>query len=82
MTHPVQDRLRSEGVRFVRLLWCDHGNVIRGKAVHVENSEGLRRGVAITRAQQAIPALYDTVAPGSGLSPVGRARLAPDWSTL
>jgi glutamine synthetase len=82
MTHPIQDRLRSEGVRFVRLLWCDHANVIRARAVHVEHSEGLRRGVAITRAQQALPVMVDAVAPGSGLGPIGRARLAPDWSTL
>ena len=27
-------RVRAEGVRSVRFLYCDHGNIIRGKAAH------------------------------------------------
>jgi glutamine synthetase len=79
----VQQRLQEAGVQYVRILWCDHANVIRGKAAHVSLlADGLPEGVGIAVAQQALPVMYDAVAPNSGLSPVGEARLVPDWHTL
>jgi glutamine synthetase len=75
--------LRNSGTRFVRVVWCDNANVIRAKAVHIAALPGyLEHGLGITAAQQAIPALFDAVVPGSGLGPVGEIRLMPDWSTL
>ena len=75
--------LVAAGVKFIRILWCDNANVIRGKAVHigalVHHQE---HGVGISPAQQAIPVMYDAVVPESGLGPVGEIRLIPDWSTL
>jgi glutamine synthetase len=75
--------LAAAGVKFIRILWCDNANVIRGKAVHigalVHHQE---HGVGISPAQQAIPVMYDAVVPESGLGPVGEIRLVPDWSTL
>jgi glutamine synthetase len=71
------------GVRFVRILWCDNANIIRGKAVHRGTlSEYVERGVGISAAQQAIPVMYDAPVPGSGLGPVGEVRLVPDWTTF
>lgn len=71
------------GIRFVRILWCDNANIIRGKAVHRGTlSDYLQHGVGICAAQQAIPVMYDAPAPGSGLGPVGEVRLVPDWDTL
>jgi glutamine synthetase len=62
---------------------CDHANVIRAKAAHRRLlDDGLPDGVGITAAQQALPVMFDAVAPDSGLSPVGEARLIPDWRTL
>ena len=81
-THALQVMLRTEAVHFVRVLWCDNANLIRAKAIHIDHGEGLRDGVAITAAQQALPVMFDAVAPDSGLGPIGRARLIPDWSTL
>ncbi|MCI0546003.1 MAG: glutamine synthetase family protein [Candidatus Rokubacteria bacterium] len=79
----VERRLRKAGVEYVRILWCDNANVIRGKAAHLGLLvDGLPDGVGITVAQQALPVMYDAVVPDSGLSPVGEARLLPDWSTL
>ncbi len=80
--HALQRALQAAEIRFVRILWCDNANVIRGKAVHVAALESLGHGVGITVAQQALPVMYDAVAPGSGLEPVGEALLAPDWSTF
>ena len=80
--HALQRALQAAEIRFVRILWCDNANVIRGKAVHVAALESLRHGVGITVAQQALPVMYDAVAPGSGLEPVGEVLLAPDWSTF
>ncbi len=78
----LQD-LDALGVRFVRILWCDNANVIRGKAVHRGTlSDYLKQGVGISAAQQAVPVMYDAPAPGSGLGPVGEVRLVPDWNTF
>jgi glutamine synthetase len=79
----IQQKLESEQIRFVRLLWCDNANVIRAKAFHtVFLQEHYTQGISISVAQQAIPVMYDAVAPESGLGPVGEAWLVPDWSTL
>jgi glutamine synthetase len=74
--------LRSSGVKFIRTLWCDNANIIRGKAIHIGALEQhLDYGVGISAAQQAIPVMYDAVVPGTGLGPVGEVRLMPDWSS-
>ena len=83
MDSEILQSIDDAGVRFVRILWCDNANIIRGKAVHrVTLSEYLKHGVGISAAQQAIPVMYDAPAPGSGLGPVGEVRLVPDWNTL
>lgn len=75
--------LSQNAIRFVRILWCDNANIIRGKAFHASFlNEHYEHGIGISMAQQAIPALYDAVVPDSGLSPVGEVWLTPDWSTL
>jgi len=75
--------LKSQGIRFVRVVWCDNGNVIRGKAIHIDSlADRMEVGVGLSAAQQAIPVMADAVAPGSGLGPVGEVWLTPDWSTL
>jgi glutamine synthetase len=79
----VQKQLQEAGVQYVRILWCDNANIIRGKAAHISLlADGLPDGVGIAMAQQALPVMYDAVVADSGLSPVGEARLVPDWSTL
>ena len=80
---PGVSQALAAGVRFVRVLWTDNANVIRAKAVHASVLPGVAAtGVGITVAQQALPVMYDAVAPNSGLGPIGEARLVPDWSTL
>lgn len=79
----IQQQLQTANVQFVRILWCDHANVIRAKAAHISLlADGLPAGVGLAAAQQALPVMYDAVVPDSGLSPVGEVRLVPDWSTL
>ena len=83
MNRELRQILEQQNIRFVRLLWCDNANVIRGKAFHTGFLEEHRhQGISIAIAQQAIPVMYDMVAPDSGLSPVGEAWLVPDWSTF
>jgi len=83
MSTDLHKFLEAQNIRFVRVLWCDNANVIRGKAFHIGFlEEHQQHGVSISIAQQAIPVMYDAVAPGSGLGPVGEAWLIPDWSTL
>ena len=72
MEKEVLQTLDTAGIRFVRILWCDNANIIRGKAVHRGTiSDYLKHGVGISAAQQAIPVMVDAPAPGSGLGPVG-----------
>ncbi|MBW4657191.1 MAG: glutamine synthetase family protein [Drouetiella hepatica Uher 2000/2452] len=82
MNRELRQTLEQQNIRFVRVLWCDNANVIRGKAFHTGFlAEHQHRGISIAIAQQAIPVMYDAVAPDSGLSPVGEAWLVPDWTT-
>jgi glutamine synthetase len=79
----LKQQIKDQKIRFVRVLWCDNANVIRGKAFHTDFLEEHQiHGVSISQAQQAIPVMYDAVVPESGLTPVGEAWLAPDWSTF
>lgn len=83
MESALSTSLAAAGVKFIRILWCDNANVIRGKAVHIGAlAHHHEHGVGISAAQQAIPVMYDAVVPESGLGPVGEIRLVPDWSTL
>ncbi|MBE9156863.1 glutamine synthetase [Nodosilinea sp. LEGE 06152] len=86
-TAAILARLKESSTRFVRVVWCDNGNVIRGKAIHInalarqlEGGEAV--AVGLSAAQQAIPVVADAVAPGSGLGPVGEVWLVPDWRTI
>jgi len=75
--------LTEQGTKFVRILWCDNANIIRGKAFHIGIlADHQDQGIGIAMAQQGVPVMYDAIAPNSGLSPVGEAWLVPDWSTL
>ena len=80
---PIEAQLDAYRPRFIRLLWCDNANQIRAKAFHVSQLDAHRdHGIGISVAQQAVTALVDAPAPGSGLGPVGEVWLRPDWSTL
>ncbi|QDU75366.1 Glutamine synthetase [Bremerella volcania] len=73
----------DDDIRFVRVLWTDNANVIRGKAIHRRGlANYVEHGVGITAAAQAMPAMYDAVIPESGLGPIGEIRLVPDFATL
>ncbi|BAY28026.1 L-glutamine synthetase [Calothrix sp. NIES-2100] len=79
----IKKSLHEAGVKFVRILWCDNANIIRGKAVHLKMlSHYFEHGVGISAGEQGIPVMYDAIAPDSGVAPVGEIRLVPDWSSL
>jgi glutamine synthetase len=79
----IRHLLDRAAVKFVRVLWCDNANVIRGKAIHTGRLDAyLAHGVGISPAQQAIPVMYDVPVAEAGLTPVGEIRLLPDWDTL
>ena len=82
MIETLRHLLKASDVSFLRILWCDNANIIRVKATHINNLEGLEKGVSIAAAQQALPVMFDAIAPNSGLGPVGEAQLVPDWSSL
>ena len=83
MNHQLFSSLEKNKIRFVRILWCDNANIIRGKAVHRSRlSHYLTHGVGIAKAQQALPVMMDAIVAGTGLGPVGEVRLVPDWTTI
>ncbi len=75
--------LDADGIKFIRILWCDNANIIRGKAIHRAALEHhVEHGVGISCAQQSVPAMYDAVTVESGLTPVGEVRLIPEWDSF
>ncbi len=57
------DLLKSGGIKFLRIMWCDNGNVIRSKAIHIPSFkrhlhnngwEELRSEEFICKLEQAI----------------------------
>ena len=83
MSQDLIQSLQSAGVKFLRLVFCDNANIIRGKAIHLDIlRNNLDFPLSITIAQQAIPVMYDGVVTPTGLSPVAEAWLTPDWQTL
>jgi glutamine synthetase len=78
----ILGRVRSEGVRSVRFLYCDHGNIIRGKAAHASGlADLLESGIGLTVAMQAFT-LTEHLAPTTHLGAVGEIRLVPDLQTF
>lgn len=83
MQTDISKYLKENGIKFVRVLFCDNANIIRSKAFHIDVlPEHFDTGVSITVAQQAFPVMSDMVIPETGLAPIGEAWLVPDWSTL
>ncbi len=78
----VLNRVSIDNVRTVRFLYCDHANVIRGKAAHVSGlADFLESGIGLTVAMQAFT-LTEHLAPTTNLGPVGEVRLVPDSRTF
>jgi glutamine synthetase len=71
----------SDDIKFLRIVWCDNANIIRAKAIHVNNNES-EYVIGISCAQQAIPVTYDGLVPDSSLDPVGEVYLKADKSTI
>jgi glutamine synthetase len=78
----VLDRVSIDNVRTVRFLYCDHANVVRGKAAHTAAlADFLESGIGLTVAMQAF-SLTERLAAGTNLGPVGEIRLVPDPRTF
>ncbi len=80
----VQAAVQAYGIQYIRFIWCDNAGIIRAKAVHTAFIEDYLNGggVGIAAAQQALPAMYDALAPGSGLTPAGEVHMRADWPTM
>ena len=73
-------------LQLVRLTWCGSSNVIRAKCIHAPSCKNWEKvsneGVGLCTGVEALPIMYDSISPNSGIGPVGEVRLKPDWSTL
>jgi len=78
----VLAQVSRDNVRLVRFLYCDHANVVRGKAAHASGlADFLESGIGLTVAMQAFT-LTEHLASGTHLGPVGEIRLMPDARTF
>jgi glutamine synthetase len=78
----VLAQVSRENLRLVRFLYCDHANIVRGKAAHAsELADFLQSGIGLTVAMQAFT-LTEHLAPGTHVGPIGEIRLAPDPRTF
>lgn len=71
-----------EDIKFLRIVWCDNGNLIRSKALRIDPDDEDELYIGISRAQQAVPAVFDGVAHNSMLDPVGEVYIKADPSTI
>jgi len=78
----ILSRASSADLRMVRFLYCDHANIIRGKAAHASALEDfLSSGIGLTVAMQGF-CLTEHLAPTTHLGPVGEIRLVPALETF
>lgn len=78
----VLQRAVAANLRSVRFLYCDHANIIRGKAAHASAlSDFLSSGIGLTVAMQGF-CITEHLAPTTHLGPVGEIRLIPDPDTF
>ncbi|MHB8577202.1 MAG: glutamine synthetase family protein [Dehalococcoidia bacterium] len=76
------EKARNSGVQLVRFLYCDSGNMVRGKASHIDGIAGAARsGIGLTVAMAGFT-MAEQLAHGSGQGPVGEIRLVPDPETF
>ncbi len=78
----IVNAARASGVQLVRFLYCDNGNMIRGKAAHISGLAGAAEaGIGLTVAMIGFT-MAEQLAPGSAQGPVGEIRLVPDPRTF
>lgn len=78
----VVEAAERAGVKTIRFVYCDHGGVIRAKAIQIDYlRDKLREGVGLTRAQMAMNML-DVLIAVEGMEPVGEIRLVGDPDTF
>ena len=78
-----KSKLEAHDIRWVRFVWSDLANRIRGEAIHIDAIDSVAStGPAFTEGLMGLMLLWDHVPPESGLSPVGQVWARPDWSTL
>ncbi|HZQ37811.1 MAG TPA: glutamine synthetase family protein [Dehalococcoidia bacterium] len=80
--HDLVARARASGAQLVRFLYCDNGNLIRGKAAHLSAlADAVETGIGLTVAMAGFT-LAEQLAAGTGQGPVGEIRLVPDPRTF
>jgi glutamine synthetase len=78
----VLSRARQGAVALVRYLYCDNGNIVRGKTVVTEKlPEFIETGVGLTMAMQGFTPT-ERIASEATVGPVGEIRLVPDLDTF
>jgi glutamine synthetase len=69
-------------INFLRIVWCDNANTIRGKLINFRSSDETEVYTSISEAQQAVPIMYDGPVPEAGLTPVGEIYLKGDLESF
>jgi glutamine synthetase len=76
----------SKDLKLIRFTWCGSAGITKAKTIHHSNWDSLEKitkeGIGLCTAVEALPVMYDAIAPNAGVGPVGEVRLKPDWSTF
>jgi len=73
---------QSSGVSLVRFLYCDNGNMVRGKSSHIGAlGSHASSGIGLTVAMMGFT-MAEQIAAGTAQGPVGEVRLMPVPSTF
>ena len=82
-TKEIIEDLKKKGISFIRTLYIDLDNVIRGRVSPIEKfEEDLKHGLTLAEVMQSAFSLTDTLVTTSIYDPVGEVRLIPDINTL
>src|SRR5215216_5301233 len=74
----IVERATAADLRLVRFLYCDYGNMVRGKATHAAHlGKRLDEGIALVTGQLAMNA-FDELQPVPSMTAVGEVRIVPD----
>ncbi len=75
-------RAHACGAQLVRFLYCDSGNMVRGKAAHLSGlASAVDAGIGLTVAMAGFT-MAEQLAAGTAQGPVGEIRLVPDPRTF
>jgi len=79
----IKEKIKENNIKFIRYLYIDLDNVIRGRVSNADNLDlDLKGGITLAAIMQSGFSLMDLVSPETVYGPVGEVKLIPDINTF